>query len=93
MRDHVRSMEQRMQTEHAYPVSFGQQSLLFLDQLDPGSTAYNLTWAIRLKGPLNADRLRESFRQVVRRHASLRARFLHSDEGYQIVASDSAVDD
>jgi amino acid adenylation domain-containing protein len=81
-----------MQDEHVYPVSFAQQSLLFLDQLDPGSTAYNLCWAIRLKGPLNLSRLRESFRRVVERQASLRTRFIHSDEGYQVVSTESGID-
>ena len=80
-----------MQDKHVYPVSFAQQSLIFLDQLDPGSTAYNLTWAIRLKGPLDLSRLRDSFRRVVSRHASLRTRFIHSDEGYQVVSPDSGI--
>jgi len=35
------------------PLSFGQQRLWFLHQLDPGSAAYNMSEAVRLTGPLD----------------------------------------
>jgi amino acid adenylation domain-containing protein len=78
-----------MQNDQFFPVSFGQQRLLFLDQLSPGTTAYNLTRAIRVTGPLNVSALIETFHRIVRRHASLRTKFLQSDEGYQIVSADA----
>ena len=56
------------------PLSFAQQRLWFLDQLEPGSTAYNMPTALRLLGPLNVAALERSFTEVVRRHEVLRAR-------------------
>jgi amino acid adenylation domain-containing protein len=54
------------------PVSFAQQRLWFLDQLDPGNTAYNIATAVRLKGTLNAAALEASINQVIERHSILR---------------------
>lgn len=56
------------------PLSFGQQSLWFLDQLGSGS-AYNLPAAFRIKGPLDTDALARSLTEIVRRHESLRTVF------------------
>ena len=41
----------------AYPLSFSQQRLWFLDRLQPGSAAYNLPTALRLQGPLEIPAL------------------------------------
>ena len=57
------------------PPSFAQQRLWFLDQLEPGSTAYNIPAAIRLKGTLDVRALEESFNEVLRRHEVLRTSF------------------
>ncbi len=57
------------------PLSFAQQRLWFLDQLQPGSAAYNLPAALRLHGRLDAAALRKSLSEVVRRHESLRTVF------------------
>jgi amino acid adenylation domain-containing protein len=59
----------------AVPLSFQQQRLWFLDQLEPGSTAYALTAAFRLQGALDVGMLQETLGQVVARHAALRTRF------------------
>jgi pristinamycin I synthase-3/4 len=57
------------------PLSFAQQQLWFLDQLDPGSVGYNVPTALRLLGTLNAAALAESLDYLVRRHESLRTVF------------------
>jgi amino acid adenylation domain-containing protein len=54
------------------PLSFSQQRLWFLDQLDPGNTAYNSTFALRLVGPLNIYALNASIDRIIQRHESLR---------------------
>ncbi|HEX7317735.1 MAG TPA: amino acid adenylation domain-containing protein [Pyrinomonadaceae bacterium] len=60
------------------PLSFTQQRLWFLDQLEPGSAFYNIAAAARLVGELDASALAESLREVARRHEALRTRFVTS---------------
>src|SRR5436309_3110577 len=55
----------------ALPLSFAQQRLWFLDQLEPGNAFYNMPVAVRLRGALDADALQRSFEQVVARHEAL----------------------
>ncbi|HVR96499.1 MAG TPA: amino acid adenylation domain-containing protein, partial [Thermoanaerobaculia bacterium] len=57
------------------PLSFAQQRLWFLDQLEPGSAAYNIPLAVRLSGELSAGALAEVFAGIVRRHEALRTTF------------------
>ena len=59
----------------AFPLSFAQQRIWFLDQLDPGNPAYNVAGAIAIAGPLLAGVLALALRAVVRRHEALRTRF------------------
>jgi amino acid adenylation domain-containing protein len=59
----------------ALPLSFAQQRLWFLDQFEPGSTAYLLTRVLRLTGPLNHSALEQSLNSLVARHESLRTTF------------------
>ena len=58
------------------PLSFSQQRLWFLDQLEPGSTVYNLTWATRLQGTLDVPALERAFNKLAERHAVLRTHFV-----------------
>ncbi|MVF12546.1 amino acid adenylation domain-containing protein [Ketobacter sp. MCCC 1A13808] len=68
------------------PLSYAQQRLWFLDQLDPGSTAYNMPGAFRLEGDLQLDALIRSLQEIVRRHGVLRTRFIAvDDEPAQII--------
>ena len=68
------------------PLSFTQQRLWFLDQLDPLNPLYNVTSAIRLQGRLRPDVLEESLNEIVRRHEALRTRFaMAHGEPVQIV--------
>src|ERR1035441_4329269 len=63
--------------EHIYvfPVTFAQQRLWFLDQLEPESTSYNVPWSIRMTGRLSPEALERSLNEVVRRHEILRTTF------------------
>ncbi len=57
------------------PLSFAQQRLWFLDQLEPGSSLYNIPVALRVQGPLDAQVLARCLGEVVRRHEALRTTF------------------
>ncbi|HET8680255.1 MAG TPA: amino acid adenylation domain-containing protein [Micromonosporaceae bacterium] len=54
------------------PLSFAQEQLWFLDQLDPGRSAYNVPLAVRLSGPLDVAALRAAVTGLVRRQEALR---------------------
>ena len=61
------------------PLSFAQQRLWFIEQLEPGSTAYHMPSALRLRGPLDARVLERALGEVVRRHEALRTTFGESE--------------
>ncbi|WP_414639269.1 amino acid adenylation domain-containing protein, partial [Archangium sp.] len=61
--------------ERPLPLSFSQQRLWFLDQLSPGDPSFNVPLAVRVKGPLEAESLEWSLRELCRRHESLRTTF------------------
>jgi amino acid adenylation domain-containing protein len=61
------------------PLSFAQQRLWFIDQLEPGSSAYNIPFALRLTGELDVRALRRSVDLIAARHEVLRTRFLEVD--------------
>jgi len=69
------------------PLSFAQQRLWFLDQLDPNNSSYNVPYLVRMTGPLRADVLEKSLNEIVRRHETLRTSFQMVDnELAQIIA-------
>jgi len=68
------AIKARGETE-TLPLSFAQQRLWFLDQLQPGSPAYHISIAIRLTGRLNAAALEQTLCEIVRRHEALRTSF------------------
>src|ERR1044071_4258289 len=65
------SIQKISRDEHP-ALSFAQQRLWFLDQLAPGNPFYNISGAVRLTGVLDVVALRQAFREIVRRHESLR---------------------
>ncbi|HEX8352258.1 MAG TPA: condensation domain-containing protein, partial [Pyrinomonadaceae bacterium] len=69
----------RVPHDRELPLSFAQQRLWFLDQLEPGGSAYNMPFALRLTGRLDAPALERTVGEVVRRHEVLRTRFLTTD--------------
>jgi amino acid adenylation domain-containing protein len=63
------------------PLSFAQQRLWFLDQLEPGSALYNIPLAALIPAPLDAVLFERSLNMIVARHESLRTTFAMSDSG------------
>ncbi|HYO14852.1 MAG TPA: amino acid adenylation domain-containing protein, partial [Thermoanaerobaculia bacterium] len=58
-----------------FPLSFAQERLWILDQIEPGGTAYNMPAALRLVGALRPEVLAAVFSEIARRHAVLRTTF------------------
>lgn len=73
-------------------LSFVQQQLWFVDQLEPGLHAYNIPEAIRLSGPLDVAVLEQSLSEIVRRHEALRTTFAAVDgTPVQVIAPPASV--
>ncbi|MEO1350731.1 MAG: amino acid adenylation domain-containing protein [Cyanobacteria bacterium J06635_15] len=64
-----------MPREHPIPLSFAQERLWFVDQLNPGNVAYNQSSAVRLTGKLDVTALHQSLQAIVERHEILRTTF------------------
>ena len=62
-------------SDASFVPSFSQQRLWFLDQLEPGTAAYNLARAFSIRGPLDVGVLETALQTVVLRHSSLRTVF------------------
>ncbi|MFI6477258.1 AMP-binding protein [Nonomuraea sp. NPDC050663] len=60
-------------------LSYGQERLWFLNRLDPDDPSYNCSYAYRLRGPLDVERLESAFETVVARHDALRTRYTEAD--------------
>src|SRR4051794_22281376 len=72
-------ISRRPQADRA-PLSFAQQRLWFLDQLDPGTPAYIIPTAVQLDGPLTFAALQYSLDEIVKRHETLRTTFALIDD-------------
>ncbi|WP_394543881.1 non-ribosomal peptide synthase/polyketide synthase [Azorhizophilus paspali] len=74
------------------PLSYAQQRLLFLWQLEPDNSFYNVPMAVRLHGRLDEQALHRALTLLVQRHESLRTRFVSADgEFHQEILEDSSV--
>ena len=62
------------------PLSFAQQRLWFLDQLEPGNTQYNIPMTLRISGHLDIKALEEAINNIVARHEVLRTAFITVDD-------------
>ncbi len=58
-----------------FPVSFAQERIWFLEQLESESIFHNVPAAVRLPGPLSVSLLERCIEEMVRRHESLRTTF------------------
>ncbi|HEX2092924.1 MAG TPA: condensation domain-containing protein, partial [Longimicrobiaceae bacterium] len=70
----------------ALPLSFAQQRLWFIDQLEPGRSTYNMPFPLRIRGGLEVGALERALTEIVRRHETLRTCFVVVDgEPLQVV--------
>jgi amino acid adenylation domain-containing protein len=80
-------------TESPAPLSCAQERLWFLDQLEPGTPAYNIPLAYQMTGKLDVAALRRSFDDLLALHESLRTTFVTVDgEPFQIIAPTLTLD-
>ena len=78
--------------EQALPLSYAQQRLWFLDQLEPGSAFYNMPVSVELLGRLDLKALRQTFSALVERHESLRTVFtMDAGEAVQQIRTEITV--
>jgi amino acid adenylation domain-containing protein len=74
------------------PLSFAQQRLWFLNQLEPNLSVYNIPLALRLEGKLNISALEKSLEKIIERHSVLRTNFPSIDgKPYQNIVSESTL--
>ena len=73
------------------PLSFAQQRIWFLDQLEPDSPLYNIHTGVELSGALNVSVLQRSITEILRRHEALRTTFAVIDDRPVQVINKSAV--
>ncbi|PON12915.1 hypothetical protein C2W62_37100 [Candidatus Entotheonella serta] len=64
-----------MPRQEPLPLSYAQQRLWFLDQLEGPSSTYNIPWALRLSGALQIAALEQALNVIVQRHDVLRTTF------------------
>jgi amino acid adenylation domain-containing protein len=73
--------------DYRFPASYAQRRLWFLDQLAPGSAAYNIAATLRMRGMLQVAALRRALEELTARHESLRTTFAAPDgDPVQVVA-------
>ena len=71
------------------PVSFAQQRLWFLAQMEGVSAAYHIPFGLHLRGELDEDALRHALDRIVARHEALRTRFRSIDgEPFQVIVAE-----
>src|SRR5260221_2415479 len=91
--DAARAVIPQLAQRSRAPLSFAQQRLWFLNQLEPGSPLYNLPVALRLRGRLDREALQKALNAIVARHEALRTRF-EGEEGnpVQVIAESLPVE-
>jgi amino acid adenylation domain-containing protein len=77
---------EKVPRDQPIPMSFAQQRLWFISQLEPDSPLYNIPMTIQLKGQLDREALQKSLNELIRRHESLRSRFMLRDgQPFQLI--------
>ncbi|NQZ10430.1 MAG: amino acid adenylation domain-containing protein, partial [Algicola sp.] len=83
----------KQQRTQALPLSYAQQRLWFIDQLDSNSAQYNIPAAVKLIGTLNIAALEQSVSCIVQRHESLRTCFVadQNNQPHQVIRDATAL--
>lgn len=76
---------QRAPRNESLPLSFAQQRLWFLNQLEPTSPFYNISIAIRLTGALESSAIEASLNEIIKKHEVLRTNFVAGGRPEQVV--------
>jgi amino acid adenylation domain-containing protein/non-ribosomal peptide synthase protein (TIGR01720 family) len=74
------SQIKRIDRNQELSLSFAQQRIWFLEQLEPGKPTYNIPGSVRIKGKVDVTKFHASINEIVKRHESLRTIF-PSEEG------------
>lgn len=80
-------LQKKASQSNLFPLSFAQQRLWIIDQLQLGNPGYNMPMAARLKGVLNQPALERSLNEIVKRHETLRTTFTQvNGQPFQCIA-------
>ncbi|MGB3532436.1 MAG: amino acid adenylation domain-containing protein [Microcoleaceae cyanobacterium] len=83
---------QTVSRQQDLPLSFAQQRLWFLEQLQPDTATYNIPTAVRLTGELNIAVFQQSLNEIIRRHEILRTNFILKDnQPIQVISADATL--
>lgn len=86
------SLKPVISNSNIHPVSFAQARLWFLDRLQTGNPAYNISFAVEIKGKLEVNRLESSIDRVIARQEILRTSFSTVDgKPVQVIHPESPV--
>ena len=81
------AIRRQARTSAGLPLSYAQRRLWFLDQMEPGSSIYNIFHSLVLDGPVDTALVERSLNEIVQRHESLRTTFAtHAGEPVQVIA-------
>ena len=70
---------ERVERKGRQELSYSQQRLWFIEQMEGSSSAYDMAVGVRIRGELKAEELERSLNEVVRRHEVLRTRFVEEE--------------
>jgi len=83
-------IRRQARVSRAFPLSFAQLRLWFLDAFEPNSSVYTMPHAIRLRGPLRSENLHQALEMMIARHETLRTIFVAVEgEPQQIIAPET----
>jgi len=75
----IPTIQSQSRDTNTFPLSFAQERLWFLNQLEPDNSFYNQPTALSLTGELNLEVLKQALREIIRRHENLRTNFVITD--------------